>query len=469
MQAHESLMQYIEQQTGINLSETSCRQVSAYLNDRRAALGLNLDGFVSRLKADRREREAFFDAVTINETYFFREEKHFRALESHIFPFMQRWSTRPLLFWSAACSTGEEAISISALAARHWNYSEFRTYASDINTNALAHLQRGEYGKNAFREDGRRFHHLLGAGAGSGDGLYRVPAELSGTIVPRYLNLSETAYEGVPEGLHLIFLRNMMIYVKYENRIPILDRLVSLMAEGGYLFLSSSEVPLLGHPYLVLENCCGCYYFRKKTLQEKKDGVKPCSVATAVTTTRSPERMKPLRIRPAPPRVEEILRHVGQRLNNPVYQAGDDPSFLAALACLEAVCLLNSSEPAAAGKAIDDLAERWGENEITCYLKGLVALRCSRIAEAKQWFEAALRRGAGFWPAQYQLAIMLQAEEPEKALRCFVGCKRSIDTYISRGAFTYQFLLDGFSARHFDSVCQGWITRLRGKGAVYGT
>lgn len=462
-------MQFIEQQTGICLNETSYRQVHTYLEERQQSLGLNIEGFISRLQSDREEREAFFDAVTINETYFFREERHFLALESHIFPILDKTATRPLQFWSAACSTGEEAISISALASGHWPVTEFRTFASDINTNALARLERGEYAENSFREDGGRYHCLLKTEEEADSGLYRVPEHLSRTIRQRNLNLSDPVYTGIPAGLHLVFLRNMMIYVKFENRTRILDRIVSLMAEGGYLFLSSSEVPLLGHPHLVLENCCGCYFFRKKNLQEKRDGPWPRKGDSISPVGPVGGKAQQVRCKPVFPAVDEILIHVSQKLNNPVYHAGDEGAFLAALAYLETVYLLNSSDPADAMQAINTLVSRWGDNEITNYLKGMAALRVSNSSDAKKWFESALRKSAGFWPAYYQLGILLGTEAPERALQHFIACRRSINAYISRGAFTYQFLLDGFSARYFDSICQGWISKLQGEGVAHGT
>jgi chemotaxis protein methyltransferase CheR len=465
----ESIIRFIEQQTGIRLPETHYRQVRSYLEVRTADLGLDIRGFIERVATDRSEWETFIDAVTINETYFFREERHFLTLAQHVFPVFDQNAARPLLFWSAACATGEEALSLAALANGWWSQSDIGVYASDINQQALAHFRRGIYGGNAFREDGSCYHSLLRTDPPPESKSYRVPAEWFKTITVLPVNLSAPVYHGIPQGLHLVFLRNMLIYIKFEGRLAIVDRITRHMAEGGYLFLSSAEVPLLAHPDLVLENHCGCYFFRKKTFREKQDGTRPRPVV--LTHQQSTPLIPADRSRTGEnrrPSVPDILRHVHQRLNNPLYIAPDDALQSAVVAYLEAVYLLNAAAPVKAQTAIDGLIKDWGANEITDYLQGLVALRLGNPAEAGRWFETALYKDPGFWPAVFQEGLLLVGTQPKRALKAFTACLRGIEAYIARDAFTYQFLLEGFNARYFGGICQGWIAKLQSKGAADG-
>lgn len=466
----ERMIRFIERQTGITLPETSHRQVRAYLEERMRELGMDTEAVIELMEKDEAEREFFIDAVTINETYFFREERHFTVLNNHVFPDLDVSARRPLIFWSAACATGEEALSISALAARFWSPADFRTYASDINKQALNRLRRREYGKNAFREDGSRFRELLTPYVNMSGDHCRVMDDLTDTVVIQPLNLMASNYEGIPARLHLVFLRNMLIYVKTERRHWIMDHIVERLADGGYLFLSSSEVPLLAHPDLILEQHEGCYYFRKKTLAEKQGGVKPKweqAEHKGLPTGPHPAKAKP-KPPPRKPEVSEILRHVSRRLHNPLYEVGDDPTFEAALAYLKAVYLLNADDVDRARSAVDDLVKEWGPNEITDYLKGVAAIRADDAESARNGFESSLKRNPGFWPALFQQALLVQKNEPKQAVRDFAACRRFIENYISRNAFTYQFLLEGFNARYFSEICQGWIARLQAKGVTHG-
>jgi len=464
----QTVLEFIEKNTGIRLPESHYRQVKCYLAEKAAGLKVGIDQFLDILGEDTKEREAFLDTVTINETYFFREERHYSVLEDHIFPSLDKNPIRPLQFWSAACSTGEEPLSLAALAADFWPLDNFRVFASDINSSSLEHLRRGVYGKNSFRNDGKRYHSRLGGYAEQRNGATVISGNLLDTISIVPLNLSDLGYSAIPSGIHVIFLRNMLIYTRFELRVRILDSITAKLAEGGYLFLSASEVPLLAHTELVLENHKGCYYFRKKTLEEKNKGITPgISVlkksGEPVDHTASTEETPARKPTPA-----EILRHVGRRLNNPVYEAPDDEAFIAALDYLESVYFLNSGDLDSAQKSIDELTVKWGENEITDYLRGLEALRNENETSAEKWFSEAVTKNPGFWPAIFQRALLIRRREPHKAAREFAAALRSINTYIKRGAFYYQFLLEGFNARYFEGMCRGWIEKLRSKGAAHG-
>lgn len=464
----DMVLRFIEEQTGIRLPETNYRQVRTYLQEKTAEAGVAVQDYLSGLRFDHREREAFLDAVTINETYFFREERHFAVLEQHIFPALKARSAKPLRFWSAACSTGEEALSLASLAAGFWEVDEFTVYASDINTRALEHLRRGEYGKNSFRNDGGRFRGRLDTFIEERNGKTRVSDDLLKTLEIVPLNLSDREYDGIPEGLHAVFLRNMLIYTRFELRTSILEKITALLAEGGCLFLSSSEVPLLAHPDLALENREGCYYFRKKTLEEKRAGTTP----RVVILQKEPAPAEPAGSASTKtetsPTLAEILRHAGRRLNNPVYEAPGDNAFLAAMDYLEAVYFLNSGDASKAEGAVEKLVRDWDDNEVIDYLRGLICLRKEDPGRAKEWFSRAVKRDPGFWPAVFQRALLIRQEEPDRAAREFAAALRSIEAYIARGSFTYQFLLEGFNAKYFAGICEGWITKLRSKGAAHG-
>ncbi len=158
------MIRFVAKETGIRLPEANYRQVRSFITERLATLYLHLEGYLAHIKQHNDEYARFLDSITVNETYFFREEKHFELLDTLVFPQYKSEKRKKLNFWSAACSSGEEAVSIAALAEKFWGNAADSTYAvfaSDINPYVLARLKKGEFKTNSFREDGSSFHPLL--------------------------------------------------------------------------------------------------------------------------------------------------------------------------------------------------------------------------------------------------------------------------------------------------------------------
>ena len=134
------IVRFIENDTGIRLPDTNYRLIKSFVSERLSFLEMNPDTYLAHIKENKDEYDRFLDAVTINETYFFREQKHFKIIDKIIFPQYINTEQRPLAFWSAACSTGEEALSIAALAQKFWGQSSENTYsvfASDLGAIGL--------------------------------------------------------------------------------------------------------------------------------------------------------------------------------------------------------------------------------------------------------------------------------------------------------------------------------------------
>lgn len=466
--AFRDILAYIEETTGIQLPETNYRLVRGFLEQRSAALGMSPRGYRDYLKGHPQENDEFLDVVTINETYFFREERHYRVLRERIFPLLKERGQRGILVWSAACSTGEEPLSLASLALEFWPAEAVRVFASDLNSRALERFQSGLFRKSSFREDGASFHGYLTPFLEERRGGYRPDSRLLKPLRIFRHNLAAGGASAITEPLDIIFLRNTLIYMDTGLRMAVMARLAHRLAPGGYLFLASAEVPLLGHPELSLEEWEGCYYFRKKGLEEKRAGLIPGpEMAAAPPPAEKPPsgRSRPIR---KPFRVADILKHISLRLNNPLYEADGDRTFAAALEYLEVVFLLNSGELNRAEAVSKELISRWGGNEVTDYLQGMTALRREAAGDAIPFFDAALSKRPGFWPARYQRALLLKEAKPVAALRDFRSALRSIEAYIHRDLYSYQFLLEGFNARYFSGICSGWIEKLREKGASYG-
>jgi chemotaxis protein methyltransferase CheR len=151
------------------------------------------------------------DMLTTNETYFFREPKHFDFLREQVLPHAS--STRPFRVWSAACSSGEEPYSLAMTLADALGNAPWEVLASDISTQVLAKARAGHYPMERARN-------------------------LSHDLLSR-INLNET----LPRlgDFDVIMLRNVMIYFDLATKRQVVQRLLPMLRKGGYFLISHSE------------------------------------------------------------------------------------------------------------------------------------------------------------------------------------------------------------------------------------
>ncbi len=247
------IINLLTSETGIIPRESHKVSIKRYLEERidvllkkgRMAGELNcIQIFKSLLAKDKKELSLLINKASVNETYFFREEKQFDILKNTVFPkLLKRNST--VKIWSAASSSGEEIYSLALLAQACKIRADFT--ASDINTDVLEKLSKGVYGTNSIRTmDGAKYHYLL-APYKKEDGTIAFSPELTGSIIKELINLSELASDNLPEKLPenqtIIFIRNVFIYFTQEMRAKILSTLAKkCLAPGGYIFVSMSEI-----------------------------------------------------------------------------------------------------------------------------------------------------------------------------------------------------------------------------------
>jgi chemotaxis protein methyltransferase CheR len=183
------------------------------------------------------ELNTALELVTTNETYFFREQKHFDYLQEEILAHLR--PSAKFRVWSAASSTGEEPYSIAMLLQDRCP-SEWELLCSDVNRTVVEQAKVGVYPeariKNIPADYLRRFCRK---GVGPQQGNVRVTAELRQLVQFFTLNL----HENFPDigKFDLVFLRNVLIYFENENKEKILDRIADKLTPGGILFVGHSE------------------------------------------------------------------------------------------------------------------------------------------------------------------------------------------------------------------------------------
>jgi chemotaxis protein methyltransferase CheR len=229
-----------------------------------------LDELVECLKLDRNPalERAIAEAMTINETSFFRDGRPFDLLRQDLLPKLieVRRPTRCLRFWSAACSTGQEAYSLAILLREYFPMLagwEIRIEGTDISAEVIERARQGVYHRIEMnrglpaRMAARYFDHV------GEDWLVR--PEIRSLCHFRQANLCATPppFNRADDRFDLIFLRNVMLYFPQETRKSLLAVVHRLLPPDGILFLGSSEQPAdpsLWTPVLAGGTC----YFRPK-------------------------------------------------------------------------------------------------------------------------------------------------------------------------------------------------------------
>lgn len=231
---------FIYDAAGISLSPGKKALVSGRLAKRLQARQLqSFSDYFKLLKSgDAGEVQMAVDLLTTNETYFFREPKHFELLRA--VAQAHRGRGQPLRVWSAACSSGEEPYSIAMVLADVIGETGWELIGSDISTRVLERSRLGHYPLERTRHIPQAYlKRFCLRGVGEQDGTLLVERSLRQKVQFRQINLNEPLPHTQP--FDVIFLRNVMIYFNAETKRQVVARLVAQLKPGGYFLIGHSE------------------------------------------------------------------------------------------------------------------------------------------------------------------------------------------------------------------------------------
>jgi chemotaxis protein methyltransferase CheR len=208
------------------------------------------------------------EMITNNETYFFREPAHYRVLKNFIIPgLLRQKSEKKIRIWSAGCSTGEEvySLAITVLESRMIvGPYESRVTGSDIDRQAIAVAQQGQFGKNSFRAIEPYYLNTYFKPHEDSPSDTRVVNDTVKYLTSfSYHNLFQEPYPSELTDLDIIFFRNVSIYFSKEKIEYINRKLSESLRPGGYLFLGSSETLHHNFGYMQLVEVDNVYLYQK--------------------------------------------------------------------------------------------------------------------------------------------------------------------------------------------------------------
>ena len=248
----EKFQKLIYTETGIWLGSSKtallCGRLFRRLRELEITSLQNYYEFVSKPE-QHEERARMIDAITTNETRFFREPRQFEFLVQRVFP---RWhadaerGSRPkrVNIWSAGCSSGEEPYTVAMLLAKHLPAEQgwdARILATDISNRVLEKARKGIYSITRSTELPKDLlHTFMLRGIAERQGEMKVKVEIQRMVEFRRLNLDQES-DRVEGPFNAIFCRNVLIYFDAASKQRVVTSLVRHLVANGILFVGHAE------------------------------------------------------------------------------------------------------------------------------------------------------------------------------------------------------------------------------------
>ena len=240
------LRDYIHQTIGTNLGNEKKSMVFSRLRTiLQEGKFENFTQYFEHLKSDRTGAAVtqFINRITTNHTFFMRETDHFDYFRDTVLPFVEKefGGGKDLRLWCAACSSGEEPYTLQIIINEYfkkdpsWNKE---ILATDISTNVLDKALAGVYLNESIKplSDAWKREYFKKID----DERSAVADSIKKNVTYRIFNLMDERYP-FKKKFHVIFCRNVMIYMDAATRDTIVEKFYGQLEQGGYLFIGHSE------------------------------------------------------------------------------------------------------------------------------------------------------------------------------------------------------------------------------------
>ena len=238
--------EYFYRKTGIRFEDTKRYFVDKRLVERMGHTGsANFREYFSKLRfeADGTELQALVNLMTVNETYFFREDYQFDCLVNSILPEIvaRKKNRSPIRIWALPSSSGEEAYTIAMCLIERWpgiDSHDVEIISSDIDTNILTQARAGLYSARSTMHVPesylRKYFKKTAAG-------FQIDDTLRNAVEFTRVNLQDPADVKPYRNFDVIFCRNLLIYFDDVSRKQAAETVYDALQPGGFILLGHSE------------------------------------------------------------------------------------------------------------------------------------------------------------------------------------------------------------------------------------
>lgn len=238
---YQRFQAFIHEAAGITLSSGKKALVCGRLGKRLAHHGFEkYSDYLALLDSGRdpAEVQIAVDLLTTNETYFFREPKHFELLRRMA---LEAPRNQPFRIWSAACSSGEEPYSMAMVLADVRPDKPWEVVGSDISSRVLQRARQGHYPMERARQVPPAYlKRFCLKGTGDQEGTLLVQRALRDRLKLLQVNLNQALPVDL-SNFDMVFLRNVMIYFNADTKRQVVERVVATLRRGGMFIVGHSE------------------------------------------------------------------------------------------------------------------------------------------------------------------------------------------------------------------------------------
>lgn len=248
-QSFNFITNLVRSKSAIVLESGKAYLVESRLSPVARELGLkNIAELVSELQKPGSQKltQRVVEAMTTNETSFFRDIHPFTALKEKIIPnlIQCRAKEKSLSIWSNACSSGQEPYTIAMLIAEHFPILKdwkVRIISSDLSSQILDRARLGEFNQTEVNR-GLPMNFLLKYFT-KNESQWKIRDDIRKMVEFRELNLVDP-FPALLPAMDIVFLRNVLIYFSPETKSEILKKVHKVMRKDSYLFLGGSETTM---------------------------------------------------------------------------------------------------------------------------------------------------------------------------------------------------------------------------------
>jgi chemotaxis protein methyltransferase WspC len=302
----------LRQKIGLDANSIGSRTIARAVEQRRLACGLpDKTSYLHRLQTSAQELEELIETVVVPETWFFRDKEPFIYLSQYVKTEWVKANWGILRVLSVPCSTGEEPLSIAmTLLDSGLAPNQFGIDAVDISKRALLKAKQAIYSKRAFRGgDGlgakQRYFEEVGD-------KYHVRPIVRERV--KFIQGNLLKPEFLFHKYHIIFCRNLLIYLDYAARNQALQALDRALAPSGLLFMGAAETAQITAKNYTPIRHPSAFVYRKENRVEVP--VKSLMIASAAIV-KAPDTKSPPNPQPAQPISPssqlEMAKHLANR------------------------------------------------------------------------------------------------------------------------------------------------------------
>lgn len=238
--------EFFYRKTGIRFEDTKRYFVDKRLLERiEHTQSVNFREYFSmlRFEADGTELQALVNLMTVNETYFFREDYQFECLVKSILPELvaRKRDGNPIRIWALPSSSGEEAYTIAMCLIERWpgiKDHDVQIISSDIDTNILELARAGLYSARSVNHVPEAYLRKYFRKSAAG---YQINDDLRNAVEFTRVNLQDPADVRPYRDFDVIFCRNLLIYFDDISRKQAAETFYDALKPGGFILLGHAE------------------------------------------------------------------------------------------------------------------------------------------------------------------------------------------------------------------------------------